>query len=204
MNGWTRKWEACRGCGSSTRRHDGKGYCKECSRRILAFNRKHPGEPIPETLFGSRRGCWSNKYDACVSCGQADSPHSALGLCSKCYDRKAYRAAHPLTEKPPKPISNRRWTKKYACCVSCGRKDRSHQGRGLCFTCYKAEVIRPKRIKEIAPEVVYQPTYWIPVLGLGRVVRVYEEYGEPVADVRMVESGRLLPGISLNGCEVVA
>jgi hypothetical protein len=59
-------------------------------------------------------------------------------------------------------------------------------------------------MNEIAPEVVHQPTYWIPVLGIGKVIRTYEDCGEPVADVRMVESGRLLPGISLNGCEVVA
>lgn len=199
MNGWTRKWEACRGCGSSTRRHDGKGYCKECSRRIHAFNLKHPGEPIPETLFGSRRGCWSNKYDSCTNCGLSDSPHSAHGLCRRCYEKKAYREQHPIIEKPPKPKRTRKWSQKYDKCIRCGRTDRDHKSRGLCFTCYKSEILRPKKLKA----EVKQQSYWIPLLGIGRVIRVYEDHGEPVADVRMLESGRLLPGISLQGCEAV-
>lgn len=52
-----------------------------------------------------------------------------------------------MTEKPKTSGS---WSRKYDCCQSCGRTDRAHQSKGLCFTC--AHKKRKKQSSEVAEE----------------------------------------------------
>lgn len=54
-------------------------------------------KPKPK-LGGGKR--WSRKFDECIKCHQADSPHASKGLCARCYQRvlkgKNSKVAVPL------------------------------------------------------------------------------------------------------------
>lgn len=42
-------------------------------------------------IYGQGRGIgdrWALGHTACVTCGLADLPHKAFGLCRSCYDRR--------------------------------------------------------------------------------------------------------------------
>lgn len=43
-------------------------------------------------IVGGKR--WSRKYDECIKCHQADSPHASKGLCGRCYQRKKWGENH--------------------------------------------------------------------------------------------------------------
>ena len=34
------------------------------------------------------KGLWSLHYDKCIECGKRDSPHTAKGVCNRCYNLK--------------------------------------------------------------------------------------------------------------------
>ncbi len=40
---------------------------------------------------GRLHGRWSRKYDQCLSCHQADTPHMSKGLCRRCYQIQLLR-----------------------------------------------------------------------------------------------------------------
>lgn len=45
-------------------------------------------KPKPKLGGGGKR--WSRKYDECIKCHQADSPHASKGRCGRCYQREIF------------------------------------------------------------------------------------------------------------------
>lgn len=82
VNAWARvdgvRLRECVSCGSSERRHNGRGLCSLC------YERKAKGRD-PERLsrWAPRAG-----HRACVECGETGKPHHSRGLCSRCHCRK--------------------------------------------------------------------------------------------------------------------
>lgn len=64
----THNLDECKGCGTSEREHNAKGFCKRCY-----------GKQYSPTA-------WSRDYEKCISCNSAERPHVAHGYCDKCYN----------------------------------------------------------------------------------------------------------------------
>lgn len=76
---------------------------------------------------------WARGFDVCQDCGTTQHPHTARGLCQRCYDRK---------RRPrigPEPFD---WSLKHPHCVDCGTTNRKHYALGLCTLCYERQRIR--------------------------------------------------------------
>lgn len=83
--------------------------------RIEAMGKQIEELNRPKPKGRGLHGKWSRKFDACVKCGQSDSPHASKGRCLRCY-AKMQKAANTKTiiplnvpgqhlnfEKPKKP-----------------------------------------------------------------------------------------------------
>jgi hypothetical protein len=73
-----------------------------------------------------RSGRWAVKYDRCCRCGTREREHSAIGLCTRCYNRAQAK-------------KNGGWSKARVMtepCKDCGRTGRPHRSIGLCHACY--------------------------------------------------------------------
>lgn len=86
---WALAWDACRGCGTTTKPHAGEGYCGTCRYRV-----KHGIDPsLPPIIHLSPAlNRWARYYDACIGCGTTDRRHSGHGLCESC--RQSARSGH--------------------------------------------------------------------------------------------------------------
>ena len=88
---WSMAWDACRGCGTTSRRHAGDGYCTLCHTRL---KRGQPlGEPL---LIAPGRTRWAREWDACRGCGSTDREHAGHGLCESC--RSSVRSGQLVLE----------------------------------------------------------------------------------------------------------
>lgn len=143
---------------------------------------------------------WSALHPCCTQCKGTASPHKGSGLCRRCYNARFRK------EGPKNGIG--RWSRSYDHCVRCGGNEAKHQCRGLCRRCFDNLKNRdPERIKQksvrVQPPVtskpVTRPMVAIPLLGQARILKVYEEFGERVADFQMVHSRKILKGLSLDG-----
>lgn len=77
VDGWSRKYDRCVECGTTERKHAGRGLCHYCSER----KRRGTVERSPRVT-----GAWATKYDCCVVCGTTERRHLCHGLCSHCYE----------------------------------------------------------------------------------------------------------------------
>ena len=85
---WSRCHDACIDCGTTARKHRGRGLCSACHERRRSAD-DLPSEELPR---------WSFDHDACLECGEIARPHRGHGLCSLCYDR-AYRKTESGQQK---------------------------------------------------------------------------------------------------------
>ena len=117
---WSMKYNACVDCGTTEKKHVGKGLCTKCH-RALRYKLKKEGK-IEK---------WSRKHDKCIECGRSDRPHAAEGLCGACY-------TNHLNRKKGKLKRNfGAWSWYYDKCQKCGTTKRSHAANGLCIDCYR-------------------------------------------------------------------
>lgn len=63
----THNLDSCKGCGTSERKHNAKGFCKRC------YGKQY----IPIV--------WSRNYKECINCNSTERPHTAHGYCDRCY-----------------------------------------------------------------------------------------------------------------------
>jgi hypothetical protein len=143
LNKWSLKYDCCVECGRTDAIHVTGGLCLNCYKSLKIENGPGP-------LFEPRTKPWSGKFDRCVNCGRDDVRLVTGGLCVNCHELKmAQEVSSPVTETTSnqaiQPIT-KRWSKKYDCCVSCGRNDVKHVSRGLCSYCY--ETGRNRRLSE--------------------------------------------------------
>lgn len=130
----TRRPAACTTCGTrlrgkkdpyvpGTRRHEGRGLCGLCWKRVVKGTRPKP--PRPPRCLSCARGWDVVRYEA-------------RGLCSGCYGTQRYREVNELV-RAPMP----------AACVRCERPLRGKRdpakpgavrfaGRGMCGSCFNA------------------------------------------------------------------
>ena len=78
-------YDKCTECGTSERRHRGKGLCERCYFRAhkLAWRRARGSRPL---------GGWSLDHERCTECGTTERAHEANGLCKWCYHKHYARA----------------------------------------------------------------------------------------------------------------
>lgn len=55
---WSKKYTKCLQCGTTAKRHEAKGLC---------------------------RNCWRNECSKCINCGTIQKRHEAKGMCRNCY-----------------------------------------------------------------------------------------------------------------------
>lgn len=84
-------------------------------------------------MENSKKYSWSAHYADCVGCGTTEIPHTAKGLCKRCYGR-SWRNS-PRSTVPWRPKG---WSRNHEHCVSCGTTERRHAGKGLCTSCYSS------------------------------------------------------------------
>ena len=88
---WSRKHACCVGCGTTERKHYGKGKCYKCARQPklarLRYNTKR--------RKARRLEWWDNtrKLTKCLECGSDRRPHHGKGLCDNCYQKRCYTKA---------------------------------------------------------------------------------------------------------------
>jgi len=80
---WAKKYDKCIECGTTERKHVGKGLCYSCKAKPrLALLREETAKRKAE-----RAKWWDAKRELkeCTGCGRSDRPHHAKGLCDACY-----------------------------------------------------------------------------------------------------------------------
>jgi AraC-like DNA-binding protein len=116
---WSIKHSECVVCGTTERRHVGRGLCTKCYRFDL-YNRKK-----------KNIGKWSIKFDMCVGCGRTDRPHKSKGFCTKC-------RGNIISRNKGKVQRNfGAWSWYYDKCRLCGTTETHHVKDGLCYNCYE-------------------------------------------------------------------
>ena len=155
---WSKKYDRCCVCGQQDCAHVGKGKCQRCYQR--EYRKKHASR-IAETkriwyeahpgyhtrqresrhFGGLRQQALERDGNRCTECGAAknlivhhrdgegrgkESPSNRLdNLATLC---RACHAQHHHT--------NNGWSRHHECCLRCGRTDRKHNAKGLCWSCY--------------------------------------------------------------------
>lgn len=87
---WSRKFDACQACGTTSERHHGKGLCTLCHAKS-AYEKSLNGRPKGDRPGPAKTGRWSRLFDACTECGKTDSRHHAKGKCRRCSLRESQR-----------------------------------------------------------------------------------------------------------------
>ena len=80
---WSLEYLACRGCGSTERPHQARGFCKRCHDRLY-YDATHAKRRYARKADHPE---WSYLYDACVACGTTERPHRSRGMCGACYQK---------------------------------------------------------------------------------------------------------------------
>ncbi len=97
----------------------------------------------------------TEKLDLCKMCGKMFLKTRDTNVCPVCAPQKyspeftaqsESRLAQLTKDKNEESIKkntdeqkDRKWSRKFDCCVKCGRNDVRHRARGLCFSCYERE-----------------------------------------------------------------
>jgi len=94
LDRWAKEHDKCIGCGTTEKKHQGKGLCYSCrakprlaKMRAATARRKR------------KRARWwdaKRKLTCCTQCSEARKPHHAKGLCDVCYQARINqrKAAH--------------------------------------------------------------------------------------------------------------
>lgn len=157
---WSTTYEACSGCGTTKRKHVGRGLCSRCYHREYArsinpeasrrakrdwYRRaggaRYSKEKREERYFASRRGeVLARDGYQCAVCG------STVNLVVHHRDGKGRGHATPNNELDnlvtvcrkchPTKHGGTRWARNYDACTECGTTERRHNARGLCCNCY--------------------------------------------------------------------
>jgi len=77
--GWSRDFECCVDCGTTTVRHRSKGRCLHCS----------------DKFYRANRAVWSTNFSCCKGCGTTEKPHAGHGLCGTCLTRAKRHNINP-------------------------------------------------------------------------------------------------------------
>lgn len=117
---WAMNYDKCIECGTTERKHIGKGLCTKCHRSLMRELKKQ-----------KRFSKWARKYDCCVDCGRIDRPHAANGRCGTCDTNYHNRQKG----KPKRNFGA--WSWYYDACKKCGTTKRPHVKNGLCYDCYR-------------------------------------------------------------------
>ena len=64
------------------------GVAKTFHDRIETMSKQIIELNTPKPKGRGLHGKWSRKFEACVKCGQADSPHASKGRCLRCYQKQ--------------------------------------------------------------------------------------------------------------------
>jgi hypothetical protein len=86
-NRWSRLYDCCVSCGTTSIKHNGGGLCKTCFSKAMREQGYKPNQ----------QDKWSTKYAKCIECGSTESPHRSKGRCQRCYTReynKQWRNKH--------------------------------------------------------------------------------------------------------------
>lgn len=73
---WAKNYTCCQGCGTTTKKCHGHGFCTVCyhlDRRVLI---RKPMET------------WAKEYDCCQKCGTTEKRHGGNGLCRYCNNKR--------------------------------------------------------------------------------------------------------------------
>lgn len=119
-NRWSMNYDKCVRCGTTERKHVGKGLCVKCHRSDRYKLKKYQ---ISDK--------WVRRYDKCIECGRTDRPHAAKGLCNTCYHNYQSR------KKGRSERNFGAWSWYYSKCQACGTTKRPHVKNGLCRDCYE-------------------------------------------------------------------
>lgn len=91
LDRWSRAHDCCVECGTTEKKHWGKGKCSICAKKpYLERMRRNTRERK------RRMARWwdqKRKLQNCVDCGTDRRPHHAKGLCDSCYQNKMDRRA---------------------------------------------------------------------------------------------------------------
>ncbi len=118
-NKWSMKYDKCRKCGTTKKKHVGKGLCTKCHRTWRYELKKT--EKFEK---------WSREHNCCIDCGRIDRSHQANGRCGTCYVNNLNR------QKGIKKRNFGVWSWYYDKCQGCGTTERHHAKNGLCRDCY--------------------------------------------------------------------
>lgn len=169
---WAKNFESCVVCGRSDRPHMAKGFCSACYSEKYKIEHLEKTREQKRKWYIEHGGAskakldreerwFSGKRDAilqrdefrCKECGEADiknlvvhhidgngrgsenpnnEDENLVTLCRKCHAK-----IHSTIT---------RWSRKFDHCQECGRTDRKHNAKGLCWYCYSKfadDVVRP-------------------------------------------------------------
>ena len=98
-------------------------------------------------------GIRTEKLDLCKTCGKLFLKTRDANVCPICAPQKYSPEFTVQSESPHVPLTNKeesvkknaneqkdgKWSRKYDCCVNCGRNDVKHVTRGLCLNCYQRD-----------------------------------------------------------------
>jgi hypothetical protein len=171
---WSKNYEHCIDCGTTERAHMARGLCsacylkkwnsteehiasqKLCKRRWHENNIKGTARAImarEQNYFaGNRSAVLKRDGWTCQTCGSkgplvvhhADgtgrySPtrdHTVEHLVTLC------RACHARLHS-----TANQWARNYTACIVCGRTDRKHNAKGMCWSCYLKQCSAKKQCK---------------------------------------------------------
>lgn len=139
---WSKKYAACIICGTTKRRHMGKGRCTKCY--FIKDEEIVDGKHIEETTQPTTeiQNIAEEKMYHCANlkCHSRDELIPGSRMCDY-KDKKMCSLVcvedYIKNSKPKEQYNNGgRWARKYDCCVGCGTTKKEHIAKGLCKTCY--------------------------------------------------------------------
>jgi hypothetical protein len=143
-NKWSKNFEKCIKCATTSVKHLANGYCENCLRDVKVFggNREvamqRAGQKCELCGIGRLEHQKQKDRDLTVIHLDSKQDHSVQNLSVVCY---------PCMLKLVQPRKMRKrlaqWSRKYAMCRKCGTTSLRHLGLGYCLSCYFKKDIKP-------------------------------------------------------------
>lgn len=164
---WSRKFDACRECGTTDIKHQGHGFCGSCydGWYMSDLNRKAKVERRRKRRYyanhdevlqrkrddreqrhfsGLREAVLQRDGQCCTKCSAADNlvVHHVDGVGrGSVSPNNVMDNLVTLCRGCHASIHHAgRWARHFDSCISCKRTDRRHNARGLCWACYRADI----------------------------------------------------------------
>jgi len=158
---WSRKFDCCTVCGSTSRKHYGHGLCQSCYPKQWASDRtdelrayKHRWYERSKSRIDYREKCFKNKYGyerkqlfkslgrKCVQCGTKKllqihhRDHKGLNVC-KASRNNRLRNLVLLCRSCHGSLhgSVDAWARNWKKCRGCGTTEKPHHAHGYCSMC---------------------------------------------------------------------